>query len=159
MPCHDLTPTIEFVFDTIQGVAFACQAIDFVIIRRSKIFLVLCNRVKDKFSKGLRGILRNSELYEFRICGIDGLLWARTIVPAWIVSSVTMSRFHLPVSHIRATLYVTAMNPRRAKITIRGKKIRNIQSFNETGNSAKIRGTLISKVWFPSSRSTRHCRR
>lgn len=28
MPCHDLTPTIEFVFDTIQGVAFACQAID-----------------------------------------------------------------------------------------------------------------------------------
>lgn len=79
----------------------------FVIIRRSKIFLVLCNRLKDKFSKGLRGILRNSELCEFRICGIDGLLWARTIVPAWIVSSVTMSRFHLPVSHIRATLYVT----------------------------------------------------
>lgn len=47
----------------------------FVIIRRSKIFLVLCNRAKDKFSKGLRK--RNSQL-EFWIVLISNLWDRRT---------------------------------------------------------------------------------
>lgn len=90
----------------------------------------------------------------FGICGFDAMLRGQAIVPTWIVSSVRVSRFHLPARHtsyIEQHYDLLLMSPWNSieqtddPEMISSKKIRRFQ-WNRLETNDRQRGSKITKI-------------